>query len=137
VLTLAGSTIDGANIEASAPFVAHDVYPGIDLSASTIGGDPSYTFVVTPAGDPRDIELTFPTASQVRIAAHGGLLVGASDATYRQPKPLVYQIVGAHMVQIGARYVRRPEGAIGIRIDPYAEGLALVIDPGLHRVEAR
>lgn len=134
VLRLAGSADGGVEVNAGDDVSTRSVYPGIDLSTSLVGDVPSYTFVVSPSGDPRDIALTFPAASSVRIADHGALLIQTPDATFRQPKPYVYQTVGSHLIEIRSRYVRRPDGGIGVWLEQYAEDLTLVIDPELRRV---
>jgi hypothetical protein len=134
VLQLAGTAIVGVPLGHTESLITRNVYPGIDVATSLVGGVSSYTFVVSPEGDPHDIELTFPAAANVRIAAHGALIVRTGDATFRQPKPYVYQTVGSRLIEIRSRYVRRPGGGIGVWLESYGTSLPLVIDPELRLV---
>ncbi len=83
---------------------APDVYRGIDVVYYGAGDRLEYDFVVTPDGDPSEIELAFSRA--VRIDERGDLMVG--DLRQRRPRvvqdgreiPSTYRVVDGNRVRI-------------------------------------
>jgi hypothetical protein len=124
-----------------------EVYPGVDLVYYGSQQRIEYDFVVAPGSDPRAIRLAFERTdgeltngeyrtAPLRINRSGDLLVSLHGSEIRLHKPIAYQLSTAtndgntkHLIE--AHYVLRPNGQVGIRLGPYDDTRALVIDPVL------
>jgi hypothetical protein len=109
------------------------VYKGIDLIFYTNDGDLEYDFAVAPGADPRQIQVVFDGAKEMRVDPESGDLVvklpGGSEL--RQLKPKVYQQAGKKRVEITGGYKLLDHGRASFTVAGYNRSHALVIDPRL------
>jgi hypothetical protein len=128
-----------------------NVYPGVDLVYYGSQGRLEYDFVVAAGGDPQAIRLAFEAidreqarrsqrTASLRINGSGDLLVSLNGSEIRLHKPTAYQLVpdrGQRTTSGGIRhlieteYVLESDGQVGLRVAPYDNTKALVIDPVL------
>jgi len=130
-----------------------DAYPGIDLVYYGNQQQLEYDFVVSPGADPQAIRLSLTTqstsasrsASPLKIAADGDLLVPTVHGEVRFHKPVVYQPDGSvrgHAAgapsttasagnSVEGRWVLQGEHEVGFEIASYDTARPLVIDPAL------
>lgn len=129
-----------------------EVYPGIDLLYYGSQRRLEYDFVVRPGHDPRSIQLEFEGAGQLRVNAHGDLVLGQHGQRVRLLKPAVYQAtqgtsdshkegsavppksLGKDLPArnlIASRFVILGKNRVGFRVGDYDPNKDLVIDPTL------
>lgn len=107
-----------------------DVYPGINLLHYGNQQELEYDFEIAPGVDPRRIAMRFTGADKVRVdVATGDLLLTLGDHELRQPKPVLYQIVGGQRKMIAGGYELESPATIRFSIGDYDPRLPLVIDP--------
>src|SRR5712691_798919 len=111
-----------------------NLWPGIDLVYSGVGGRLKYTFVVRPGADPKRIRLAYRGATAVRVSPEGQLAVSTPVGNLEEDTPYVYQEAGADRVQVEAAYALEAEEAggtrrFGFRVGPYDPGKPLFLDP--------
>ncbi|MFN7921345.1 MAG: SBBP repeat-containing protein [Bryobacteraceae bacterium] len=113
-----------------AKVAARGVYQGIDI---VYYGNPrriEYDFVLAPGAHPGVIRLAYRGADKIRLDDRGDLVLSTGAGELRQHKPLVYQEVGGHRVEVAASYTVR--GAeVGFELARYDRSQPLVIDPAL------
>jgi len=66
------------------------IYPGVDLVYYGNQGQLEYDFRVAPGADPKNIQLSFQGARELRVDS-GDLIVGTGDGDVRLKAPRVYQ----------------------------------------------
>jgi hypothetical protein len=131
---------------------AEDVYPGIDLLYYGSQRRLEYDFVIRPGHDPRNIELEFEGAGQLRVDANGDLVLGRKEGQLRLLKPAAYQLVDgatsssdensvalsksvANTVPtknlIASRFVVMGKNRVGFTFADYDRNKDLIIDPTL------
>jgi len=115
----------------------HDVYPGVDVVYYGNQNQLEYDFVLQPGADPRAIRMKFRGAPSgpgaLTISAEGDLVLETSGSRIVQKKPLIYQEDPrtSARLEIAGRYVMVSPNVVGLRVDHYDRGRALVIDPAL------
>jgi uncharacterized repeat protein (TIGR01451 family) len=119
------------NIPQFARVVSHDVYPGIDLAFYGKQGQVEYDFDVAPGADPRQIEIAFKGAKDLRIADNGDLVLSVDGAELRFRAPQIYQTSGAGIQSVGGSFVLRDNRKAGFEVGSYDRSRTLVIDPVL------
>jgi limonene-1,2-epoxide hydrolase len=107
------------------------VWPGIDVAFHDDGEDLEYDFVVAPAADADRIALDFPNAEDVRVDAHGDLVLRANGREIRQHAPKLYQEDAGGRRSVEGGFRRRADGRVGFAIGSYDRTRPLVIDPTL------
>ena len=127
------------NIPAYRRVRVENAYPCVDVVYYGNQGLLEYDFVVAPGADPSVIRLALDsglTASTLRIAAGGDLIVKMKAGEVRFHKPVVYQpespvnATGSRTV-LPARYVLLGHNKIGFRLGSYDRRRPLIIDPAL------
>ncbi len=108
-----------------------DVYAGIDVVFHGSHRRIEYDFIVAPGADPGRIKVAFEGADEIAIDETGELVLTASGREIRQPRPLVYQELGAVKRTVPARYVVDRSGEIGFELGDYDPAAPLIIDPVL------
>ena len=106
------------------------VYRGIDLAYHGKAGALEYDFIVRPGADPGRIQVAVSGAQRVRIDRGGNLVATDDNATFRQHRPVAYQVIAGTRRIVDARFVldgNRARFALG----RYDKTRPLVIDPTL------
>jgi beta-propeller repeat-containing protein/HYDIN/CFA65/VesB family protein len=128
-----------ANIPNYRRVEVEEVYPGIDLLYYGSQRQLEYDFVIRPGHDPRNIQLEFGGAGQLRVDAQGDLVLGRQDQRLRFLKPVVYQQADGTSPSeavpaknlIASRFVILGKNRVGFRLGDYDRNKDLVIDPTL------
>ncbi|MBI2926127.1 MAG: SBBP repeat-containing protein [Verrucomicrobia bacterium] len=129
-----------ANVPTFSSVAVEGVYPGIDLVYYGNQRQLEYDFVVAPGADPARITLAWQGAEEVKVDAHGDLVLRTKAGEVRQHKPIVYQDVGGVRQEISGRYTLRSGPAtasdqaatrVGFEVAAYDRERPLVIDPVL------
>lgn len=106
------------------------VYPGIDLLHYGNQQQLEYDFEVAPEADPQLIAMQFRGADQLHLRQDTGeLIIEMGDVELRQPRPLIYQMIGGHRRLISGDYDLRDATTLGFVIGEYDHKLPLIIDP--------
>jgi hypothetical protein len=111
--------------------VYEDVYPGIDVHYSGVGGQLRYDFVVAPGADPSTIVLRFGGARGLRRAPNGDLVVDTPVGELRHSAPVVYQHIDGEKVFVPAAFVLQGTDTVRFALGDYERAFPLVIDPTL------
>src|SRR5271170_3375533 len=107
------------------------VYQGIDLIYYGNQRRLEYDFVVAPHANPRQVELHFSGAQQLKLDDDGNLLVFADNGQVAFEKPVVYQDEKGQRVPVKSRYALLANHTVGFKVGKYDRSKALVIDPTL------
>src|SRR5579862_8044539 len=107
------------------------VYPGIDLIYYGNQRRLEYDFVVAPHANPRQVELHFSGAQQLRLDDFGNLHISGNYGEVAFEKPVVYQDEKGQHVPVKGRYVLSANHTVGFKVGKYDHSKALVIDPTL------
>ena len=105
--------------------VYRGVYPGVDTVFRAAGQQLEYDFHVAPGASLATIALRFEGPDRVEVDESGDLLLRFGDEMVRHRRPLAFQ----GEAEVEARFVVRPDGAVGFEADAYDAELPLVIDP--------
>jgi len=111
------------------------VYPGVDVVYYGNQNQLEYDFVVAPHADPKQIQLHFGGAQQVRVNSAGDLIVQAQGRKLTWQKPTVYQRTAGGKRSVAAHFHLKhlPNGQTDVRfaLGRYDTDRSLVIDPVL------
>ena len=107
------------------------VYPGIDLIYYGNQRRLEYDFVVAPHANPRQVELHFSGAQQLRLDDLGNLHILGNNGEVAFEKPVIYQDEKGQHVPVKGRYVLLANHTVGFKVGKYDHSKALVIDPTL------
>ena len=107
------------------------VYPGIDLIYYGNQRRLEYDFVVAPHANPRQVELHFSGAQQLKLDGDGNLLVFEDNGEVAFEKPVVYQDEKGQRVPVKGRYTLLANHTVGFKVGKYDRSKTLVIDPTL------
>lgn len=119
------------NIPAFARLQSRDVYPGIDLVYYGTEGQLEFDFVIQPGADPARIQFTVEGADDLRIDAHGDLVIRAGNSEMHHHKPVIYQQEGGTRRNISGGYVLKGKSLVAFELGAYDHSKNLTIDPTL------
>ena len=105
------------------------VYPGVDLVYHANHRQLEYDFVIAPGADPQMIVLWFEGADRQEVGTHGELVLHTAAGVLRQLRPVIYQDIDDIRREITGSYIMKADGQVGISVQTYDSGYALVIDP--------
>ncbi len=104
-------------------------YSGIDLKVYSQNENLKYEFIVAPGVDPSQILFQYSGADQVKLI-EGDLVVKASQFSFIEKKPIVYQIIHDEMVYVSSEY-HLQDGKVSFDLAEYDFCYPLIIDPVL------
>jgi hypothetical protein len=107
------------------------LYPGIDVVYYGNQRRLEYDFEIAPRADPNAIALRFDGVDKVSISEQGELVLNLGTEEIRQPRPVIYQVVGGARKTIVGGYELLDSGAVTFALGRYDAELPLVIDPML------
>jgi hypothetical protein len=108
-----------------------EIYPGVGLTYYGSEHRLEYDFVVAPRANPDAISIRVEGADAVRIDSRGDLVLGLGQDEIRQPKPVLYQIVGGVRKEVEGGYRLKDKQTVAFRVGSYDRDQPLVIDPVL------
>lgn len=128
-----GTPADGVtDVHAFAHVIYHEVYPHIDLEFTTdSAGAFKYNFIVRPGGKLADIRLRFRGARELALT-NDGIQVMGRLGTFTERIPACSWTIGDKTRSMEGRFVRVPNGDIGIALDrgtAVPPGATMTIDP--------
>jgi CHU_C Type IX secretion signal domain/PKD domain len=103
-------------------------YSGIDLKVYSQGENLKYEFIVEPGADPSQIVFRYAGADQVNLI-EGNLVVRASQFSFIEKKPVVYQIIAGEMVYLQSEYELQGNTVRFCFLEEYDLCYPLIIDP--------
>jgi hypothetical protein len=106
-----------------------EVYPGINLTYYGNQRQLEYDFTVAPGADPGVIAIHFDGADKISINPAGELVLNLGDREIRQPKPVIYQMIGGLRKVISGGYKFFGAHTVGFALNDYDHRMPLVIDP--------
>lgn len=106
-----------------------DVYPGINLVHYGNENHLEYDFEIAPGVSPDVIAMKFTGADKIVVEPGGDLVLNLGGEEIRQPKPVIYQIVGGERKRITGSYVLTDASTVKFTLGDYDHTLPLVIDP--------
>jgi hypothetical protein len=114
-----------------------NLWPGIDLVYSGIGGTLKYEFIVQPGADPNKIQLAYQGASDVRVSHMGQLEISTPVGNFFDAEPFAYQERDGQRLPVEMAYKISIEERTGIQdiwqvkfaLGNYDPSLTLILDP--------
>ena len=110
--------------------VYRELWPGIDMAFSGVGGSLKYEFRLRPGADPGDIRLAYAGAEGLALGAGGALLVDTPLGSLRDARPQSFQRIDGRRVPVDSHYALAGN-SYGFAVGSYDRGRPLVIDPSL------
>ena len=107
------------------------LYPGINLVYYGNQRQLEYDFDVAPGADPGAIAIHFDGADQISVGPRGELILNLAGGEIRQPRPVIYQMVGGARKEIEGGYRLADAHTVAFAIGEYDHSQPLVIDPVL------
>jgi Beta-propeller repeat/Cep192 domain 4/Abnormal spindle-like microcephaly-assoc'd, ASPM-SPD-2-Hydin/HYDIN/CFA65/VesB-like, Ig-like domain len=108
-----------------------DIYPGIDLVYYGRRGHLETDFQVQRGANPESIGMHLAGAREMRLDAHGDLIVSMQSGQVALRKPLAYQPHGADRQMVSAAFQMESGNVVKFQIGSYDRSRELVIDPVL------
>jgi hypothetical protein len=106
-----------------------EIYPGIGLVYYGNQQQLEYDFTVAAGANLNAIAICFDGVERISISASGELVLTLAGGEIRQPKPVIYQIVGGMRQEISGGYKILGAHTVTFSIGTYNHALPLVIDP--------
>ncbi len=106
-----------------------DLYPNIDQVIYGTEGRFEYDLIVTPGGDPTQIQFVVDGARSVSLSDRGDLELSLADGALVQRKPVAYQLIEGKRITVDASYIVSGGYQVAFQIATYNRQYELVIDP--------
>ncbi|HEY3825270.1 MAG TPA: SBBP repeat-containing protein [Bryobacteraceae bacterium] len=119
------------NVHGFAEVIYHDVWPGIDLRIYGHGADLEQEFIVQPAGDFKQVQVSYRGIDGLHIGKDGSMEVATAFGILRETKPRLYQQVAGRTEAVAGQYRLLSQRSYGFDAAGYRAGYALVVDPTL------
>lgn len=103
-------------------------YSGIDLKVYSSGENLKYEFIVEAGADPSQIAFEYAGADNISLV-EGDLVVKASEFSFIEKKPVVYQVIGGVNVYVRSEYQLQDNQVSFCFLDEYDPCYPLIIDP--------
>jgi hypothetical protein len=105
------------------------VYPGIDLVWYGTEGRFEFDFVVSPKGNPNQIQIAYEGAESLSIASNGDLILRTRLGELRSKRPRVFQDIEAKQTEVLAKYEIVAKNRVRVALARYDRQRELRIDP--------
>jgi len=106
-----------------------EIYRGIDVVFHGHENQLEYDIVVSPGGNPSDIQFRIDGAERLSVTADGSLEVTSVGETWRLLPPAAHQLRGGIQDAVLATYHLSPNQSISLNVGSYDRDSTLVIDP--------
>ncbi|MGH7975433.1 MAG: SBBP repeat-containing protein, partial [Limisphaerales bacterium] len=106
-----------------------EIYPSINVVYYGNQQQLEYDFTIAPGANPNAIAIRFDGAKKISVNAQGELILALRDGEIRQPKSVIYQMVGGARKAISGGYKILDAHTVAFSIGQYDRALPLVIDP--------
>ncbi len=108
-----------------------ELYPGINLLYYGNQQQLEYDFAVASEANPQAISMHFDGVDTIAINPQGELIISLAGGEIRQPKPVIYQMIGGMRKDIAGGYRLADAHTVAFAIGQYDHHQPLVIDPVL------
>ena len=105
------------------------LYPGVNLVYYGNQQQLEYDFDIAPGANPQAIAMHFDGVDNISINPQGELILSLAGGEIRQPKPVIYQVVGGARKEIAGGYRLVDAHTVAFTIGQYDRSQPLVIDP--------
>ena len=106
-----------------------NAYPNVDIVFYGQGPRVEYDVVIQPGGDPSALRLHVDTQTELTLDDVGDLIVTANDATLTLHRPIAYQSINGHRIDVDSAFVLTDAGEIRLGVGAYDRRHTLVVDP--------
>lgn len=106
------------------------LYPGIDMTMYTDGGNLKYDFIVKPGAHVNDIAIV-PEGVELRLEeVNNGkeLVISTAVGLIREKAPFAYQMINGNLIEVECEFVLK-NGQLKFKVGKYDHQHKLVIDP--------
>ncbi len=108
-----------------------EVYPGIDMLYYGNQHDLEYDLIVKKGASAKQIKLSFPTSTSLKLNEQGDLLIKLNDEQVCKHKPVAYQTINGTKQIVEANYILEENNQVSFNLENYNINEPLVIDPVL------
>ncbi|MGA2279766.1 MAG: immunoglobulin domain-containing protein [Verrucomicrobiota bacterium] len=105
------------------------LYPGVNLVYYGNQQQLEYDFDIAPGANPLAIAMHFDGVDKISINPQGELILSLAGGEIRQPKPVIYQVIGGARKEIEGGYRLVDAHTVAFTIGQYDHSQPLVIDP--------
>jgi len=117
------------DIQTSKSIGYKELYPKIDLKVYGAEKQIEYDWVIQPGGRTEDIRFEYLNVQGMRLGGDGNLIVRTKFGEIIHRKPLSYQNIGGHTIEVDAKFQNLEKNTYGFEVDSYDEDYPLIIDP--------
>ncbi len=107
----------------------HDVFIGVDLKLKAYNSNVEKIFTVKPHKSPKQIEIGFIGATEIRINQNGELEVVVGSDVVKFTKPVAFQEINNSKQSIEVAYAVYDKTTYGFTVGQYDLNKPLIIDP--------
>ncbi|MFH2049711.1 MAG: SBBP repeat-containing protein [bacterium] len=105
------------------------VYDGIDIKYYSNGSHMEYDFIVSPEGDPSQIQIQYDKVESISINQSGELVIKTEWGDVIEKQPVVYQRVKGDKNAVECEFTLLDDNTFGFKITAYDKNNNLIIDP--------
>lgn len=125
------STQWGRHVKSYAQAKASEVYEGVDMRIFHTENSIKYEFVIAPGANYHQIELRYQGAERVWINKNGELEIINSINSFKENRPLAYQIIEGKYKEVDCKFILTQQGTVAYDLHRYNKKYPLTIDPQL------
>lgn len=118
------------HVEAYHSVFYDNIYDGINLKTYSHEGNFKYDWIVSPNGNPNDIQIKIEGIETPTII-DGNLILKNTAGEFEESKPFVYQLINGKMVEIESNYLLNNKTLSYEFPNGYNTSYELIIDPEL------
>jgi alpha-tubulin suppressor-like RCC1 family protein len=108
-----------------------ELYSGVNLVYYGNQQLLEYDFDIAPGTDPAVIAIQFDGTDKITVNSRGELILSLPGGEIRQPRPLIYQMIGGVRKEIAGGYRLMDAHTVGFAVGAYDHSRPLIIDPVL------
>jgi hypothetical protein len=106
-----------------------ELYPGVNLVYYGNQQQLEYDFDIAPGANPEAIAIHFDGTDKNSVNSRGELVLSLAGGEIRQPKPVIYQVMGGVRKEIQGGYRMVDAHTVAFAVGKYDRSQPLVIDP--------